>query len=68
MPESAWLAASFLANVAGVGWLALTLDPHWRQVRGDKPSASRRRRLRALGGAALAGSLLATYPANHASM
>ena len=49
------LAAALLACVCGFAWLALAMEPHWRQVRGDAPISRRVATvLRVLGAAAKA--------------
>ena len=59
MHDSLLLLAALLACVAGMGWLALSMDVHWRQARGAQacPPALART-LRTLGAAALLASLL----------
>lgn len=57
------------ASTAGLGWLALALGEHWRQVRGaESRSAAKVRALRLLGAAALALSLLLCLSADHATI
>ena len=69
MRDALLLLAALLSNLAGLVWLALALDAHWKQVHG-----SRRREaktilaLRALGVAALILSLLLCLRVDHASM
>ncbi|HEU4460764.1 MAG TPA: DUF3325 domain-containing protein [Methylibium sp.] len=64
-----WLLGAYLGCVAGLGWLALAMDPHWRQLRGGQPLArGTARTLRMLGVAAVFASLLACLRADHASM
>lgn len=61
-------AGTLLACVVGMGWLALAMDAHARQVwrRALAPAAARA--LRVLGAAALAGGLVLALAADHASM
>jgi len=63
------LAAALLLSTCGLGWLALAMDVHWQQVRGD-PVAGRGavRLLRALGAAALLLALGLCLRADHATM
>ena len=69
MPDALLLLAAFAANIAGMGWLALGLDVHWRQVHGGAPrTAATVRSLRVLGAAALLTSLALCMAADHASM
>lgn len=63
------LAVAFLACLLGLAWLALAMDAHWAQVRGEPaPASGQRRALRVLGALALAGSLALCLRADHASM
>jgi hypothetical protein len=69
MSDAAWLVLAFLANLLGMGWLALSFDKHWQQVHGGQAlGVSRRRRFRIAGVVALASSLAAGFAADHASM
>lgn len=69
MPESLWLAAALVASIAGMGWLALAMAPHWTRVCRDAPLTPRRTAtLRTVGAAALFASLLLCLRADHASM
>ena len=63
------LLAALLACVCGFAWLALAMEPHWRQVRGDVPITNGTVKfLRVLGAAALLVSLLICLQVDHASM
>jgi hypothetical protein len=63
------LVAALLACIVGFGWLALAMEPHWRQVRGDVPiSRGVVTVLRVLGAAALLVSLLLCLQVDHVSM
>lgn len=69
MPDGLLLFLALLANVVGMGWLALAMEPHWRQVRGDAarmPATTRR--LRLLGAVALAASLTLCLAVDHPTM
>ena len=69
MPDALLLALAFLCSSAGLGWLAMTLDAHWKQVRGSQaPTGRTVTLLRVLGYAALLGSLSLCLRADHASM
>lgn len=63
------LLGALLASVCGFAWLALAMEPHWRQVRGDAPRSRRAVVvLRVLGAASLFASLLLCLKVDHASM
>src|SRR5262245_48445015 len=73
MPDAAvgalLLAAALLLSLLGMAWLALSLEAHWRQVRG--PAAAPRgavRALRSLGSVALLGALGLCWQADHPTM
>ncbi|MBL8265026.1 DUF3325 domain-containing protein [Steroidobacter sp.] len=69
MREVVMLVASLLACVLGFASLALAMEPHWRQVRGDVPIPRPTVIvLRVLGGVALFASLLLCLRVDHASM
>lgn len=63
------LAAALVTSLAGVTWLALAMDAHWRQVRG-RQALTRRTALvlRIAGAAALSLSLGLCLAADHATM
>jgi hypothetical protein len=67
--KALWLLLAYLCCVVGFGWLALSMDVHWQQVR-RVPSVQPRTALllRVLGGLALLLSLLSCLRADHASM
>lgn len=63
------LLAALVTSVTGMGWLALSLDVHWRQVYGNASGSSPPvKRLRTLGALALAFSLALCLSVDHASM
>jgi len=62
------LLGAFVATLAGLGWLALAMTAHWRQVRNGVPSPRTIKVLRILGGSALFVSLLLCLKVDHASM
>lgn len=72
MPDSAsaaWLLlAALLACVAGMGWLALSMQVHALQVWGAVPSPTTARILRTLGALGLAFALSLCLMADHISM
>jgi hypothetical protein len=69
MAEDALLALAFACSLTGMAFLALALKPHWEQARALDPyPATRARRLRAIGGVALALSLGFCVLADHVSM
>lgn len=37
MHNALTLLLAILASLAGMGWLALSMDVHWKQVRGNTP-------------------------------
>ncbi len=69
MPEALFLLLAVVANVAGLGWLALAMEVHWEQAYGPVP-ASRATvlLLRGLGVTGLVTSLLLCLRVDHASM
>ena len=72
MPESLMLLLAVLANFAGLGWLALSMEVHWAQVHGSRGTVPAPRgtvrRLRLFGVGGLAASLLLCLRVDHASM
>ena len=57
MTDSVWLLLAAVAMLLATGWLALSLQPHWRQVFGtDAPPSALR--LRAAGWSALLAAAL----------
>jgi Protein of unknown function (DUF3325) len=63
------LAAALLCTTCGLGWLALAMETHWQQVRGETAaSRSSVRVLRALGAAALLLALGLCLRADHPTM
>jgi hypothetical protein len=68
VPEVAWLFASFVMSVVGMGWLALTLDVHWWQVRNSPLRVGTRKMLRVCGYGMVGLSLLVSFIGNHPSM
>jgi hypothetical protein len=69
MHEAGLQALAMLCSLCGMGWLALSLDTHWAQVRGAAgPRARGVTRLRVLAGAAAGASLAACLAADHASI
>ena len=69
MPEALLFIAAQLCCVIGLGWLALSMEPHWRQLRGSqllRPAVVTS--LRLLGSFALVASLVICVVADHPSM
>lgn len=62
------LLGAFIATLIGMGWLALAMNAHWKQVFNGSPSATTSIVLRSLGGSALFVSLLLCLSVDHASM
>lgn len=63
------LAGAAVLALAGAGWLALTMEVHWRQVHdGPQPGVATRGVLRMLGALALLASLLLCLMSDRASM
>ncbi|MGJ7529302.1 DUF3325 domain-containing protein [Variovorax sp. GB1P17] len=64
-----FLFIAWLFSIAGAGFLALSMDVHWEQVRADAQCSLRVvRLLRVLGAACLAGSLVLCLHVDHVSM
>ncbi len=70
MRDALLLSVSVCSSILGMGWLALSLDSHWEQVRGPGAGAPRRTvvALRWLGALALAASLALCLVVDHPSM
>jgi hypothetical protein len=69
MPDEFWLFTALLSTIAGMGWLALAMDVHWKQVyEGASRSALATIVLRVLGYAALTTSLVFCLFADTATM
>ena len=69
MAEQLWLGLTLVLAVCGMAWLALAMDPHWRQLHSERPlSAATARRLRVSGALALLASLACCLVAEHPSM
>lgn len=62
-----WLrVAAFACSVCGMAFIALAMPAHWQQVRGSSAQPAHvARRLRVLGGAALALALALSLRADH---
>lgn len=66
---SNWLlAAAVLAGLAGMGWLALSMQAHAQQVWGRALPATASRLLRWLGAAGIGVALVLCLRVDHASM
>jgi hypothetical protein len=69
MVDPALRGLSFVCAYCGMGWLALGMKPHWRQVREKSgPRQLSVGRFRLLGGSALLLSLITCLAADHPSM
>ena len=69
MSDAGLLLVALASSVAGLAWLALAMETHWQQVRGEAaPGRGTARVLRLLGSAALLASLLICLRVDHASM
>lgn len=69
MSDTLLLSLALLLTVAGLGWFALSMDAHWRQLCDSRlPTRGNRLLLRACGSAALATSLLLCVRVDHVSM
>ncbi len=70
MLDALLLLAAVAANVAGMGWLALSMEVHWDEALGNATPQSRRTAvaLRVAGAAALVGSLALCLSVDHGSM
>ncbi len=69
MPNALLLFFALLCCVFGFAWLALTMKPHWRQVRGDQLLPKQTvLTLRVLGSLGLLASLVVCLVADHPSM
>lgn len=67
MAEGVWLALAAVFAISGMGWLALSMDVHWRQALRSKPGHNSGL-YRILGGAGLVLSLCFSLLADHPSM
>ncbi len=69
MHDGLTLLAALAAAVAGMGWFALSLEAHWKQVRGNTPCAPGLvTSLRVLGAAAVTASLALCLSVDSASI
>jgi hypothetical protein len=69
MDKGLLLAAAMAASGLGMGWLALSMEVHWQQVRGSAPLGRNATiALRVLGASSLAASLLMCLRADHPTM
>lgn len=61
--------AALLCCLLGMGWFAVAMKPHWRQIRSAQPlTRATRIQLRALGGMALVIALAICVWVDHPSM
>ena len=69
MPDALMLIAALAVALTGASWLALSMEHHWRQVRGEPDAgAGTVRSLRVLGALALLVSLLICLRVDHPTM
>ena len=69
MPDALLLTAAVAVNVISLGWLALSMDAHWEQVRGTEPLQRHTvRTLRWMGATGLLVALALCLAVDHASM
>jgi len=69
MPDALLLTAALVSTVLGMGWLALAMDVHWKQVRAASVRSQRTVNvLRTLGAVSLIGSLALCLLADTATM
>ena len=69
MPDALLLAAAFVCTAIGMGWLALAMDVHWKQVRAiERRSPRVLIVLRALGVISILASLVLCLLADTATM
>lgn len=69
MADLMWLLTAAVCAMVGMSLLALSLEPHWRQVTAaPAPVSFGKTTLRVLGGAALACALMFCLAADHATM
>jgi uncharacterized membrane protein len=69
MPDALLLAAALVCVGLGMGWLALAMDGHWKQVRPSDPRTPRSVIiLRTLGALSLIASLVICLVADTATM
>lgn len=62
------LLVAFMTTLAGLGWLALAMNAHWKQVRKGLPSPGTVVLLRSLGASGLFVSLVLCLKVDNASM
>lgn len=69
MPDALMLLVALIVTVAGMAWLALSMESHWEQVRGAASCpAATVKSLRILGALALLSSLVLCLLVDSASM
>jgi hypothetical protein len=67
--KALWLLIAYATCVVGFAWLALSMTPHWQQVRGATlPARGAVIALRMIGAAGIAASLAACLMADHPAM
>jgi hypothetical protein len=68
MRDALWLTAALVCAELGMGWLALAMEVHWRQVHATARSPAAALALRTLGFVALTISLVFCLLADTATM
>jgi hypothetical protein len=69
MPDEFWLITALLWTLLGMGWLALAMDVHWKQVYANAARSARAPVvLRVLGFGALTTALVSCLLADTATM
>lgn len=69
MSDALLLLAAVLANLVGMGWLALAMESHWEQLQGTGPLRHGHAvALRCIGVLAIGSALLICLRADHATM
>lgn len=68
-PDASMLLVAIISNIVGLAWLALSMETHWRQVRGAQPLTRQSViALRVLGALGLTLSLFLCLRADHVTM
>ncbi|MFW2372874.1 MAG: DUF3325 domain-containing protein [Gammaproteobacteria bacterium] len=68
MNETLWLIAAASLMLLGMGWLALAMETHWKQVYDIKNVKPKQTLLRSIGWLAILASAICCLQADHASM
>lgn len=68
MTDTVWLLLAAVTMLLATGWLALSLQTHWRQVYGSGAAVPAVLRFRIAGWSALLVAALCCFKADHPSM